>query len=468
LGLKPKDLLCLPHRVALALQADGWWLRSVIIWAKGCDFVGKEWEAQGAVRAALAEVRATANGSLFGLSDDLDRALKRAEAACDDLLSVGAVMPESVKSRPTQAHEYLFFLTPEADSYFDIHALRMAPSPSSLRRIAHTTFWEQEGGDKDYETTGVNSSRSARRALENFSRNPGRNPRTVWFLPSEVWRVPTESKGTFVLADGQQVAHFAAFPEKLVARAIRAATSEAGACETCGAPWMRVVRRLTPEWATDGDSYGKSGAQDPQARYRRMAGRALGGRALGGPHDNPFGGFSTVGWAPTCRCHGFPDRGMISCDRCRGTGEELTTTRKKDAHMPADEARESHKRGIVGNLGERSMIRTGEPCPTCKGAGEVVGDIWNQDVLDAWPRVPCSVLDPMGGTGTTPRAALSEGRSALYGDRSELYTALARERLAVWPGDLPQVPAKRKKKKPDPGEGELEADQLGFLEAFDD
>ena len=33
-GLKPKDLCGIPWRVALALQADGWWLRSDIIWAK--------------------------------------------------------------------------------------------------------------------------------------------------------------------------------------------------------------------------------------------------------------------------------------------------------------------------------------------------------------------------------------------------------------------------------------------------
>ena len=33
-GLKPKDLMMVPARVALALQADGWWLRSEIVWAK--------------------------------------------------------------------------------------------------------------------------------------------------------------------------------------------------------------------------------------------------------------------------------------------------------------------------------------------------------------------------------------------------------------------------------------------------
>ena len=33
-GLKPKDLMMLPARVAMALQADGWWLRSEIVWHK--------------------------------------------------------------------------------------------------------------------------------------------------------------------------------------------------------------------------------------------------------------------------------------------------------------------------------------------------------------------------------------------------------------------------------------------------
>ena len=33
-GLKPKDLMMMPARVALALQADGWWVRSEIIWHK--------------------------------------------------------------------------------------------------------------------------------------------------------------------------------------------------------------------------------------------------------------------------------------------------------------------------------------------------------------------------------------------------------------------------------------------------
>jgi DNA modification methylase len=68
-SLKPKDLMMIPARVALALQSDGWWLRSDIIWAKPNP------------------------------------------------------MPESVTDRPTKAHEYIFLLTKAARYYYDANAI---------------------------------------------------------------------------------------------------------------------------------------------------------------------------------------------------------------------------------------------------------------------------------------------------------------------------------------------------------
>lgn len=69
-SLKPKDLVGIPWRVAFALQADGWYLRSDIIWHKPNP------------------------------------------------------MPESVTDRPTKAHEYLFLLTKAARYYYDAGAIR--------------------------------------------------------------------------------------------------------------------------------------------------------------------------------------------------------------------------------------------------------------------------------------------------------------------------------------------------------
>jgi DNA modification methylase len=69
-GLKHKDLIGIPWRVAFALQGDGWYLRSDIIWAKPNP------------------------------------------------------MPESVTDRPTKAHEYVFLLCKSARYYFDADAIR--------------------------------------------------------------------------------------------------------------------------------------------------------------------------------------------------------------------------------------------------------------------------------------------------------------------------------------------------------
>jgi len=75
-GLKPKDLCGIPWRVALALQADGWWLRQDIVWHKPNP------------------------------------------------------MPESVTDRCTKSHEYIFLLTKSARYHYDAEAVK---EPSTNR-----------------------------------------------------------------------------------------------------------------------------------------------------------------------------------------------------------------------------------------------------------------------------------------------------------------------------------------------
>lgn len=110
--IKPKDLMMMPARVAIALQDDGWWLRSDIIWAKPNP------------------------------------------------------MPESVTDRPTRSHEYIFLLTKSAKYYYDAEAIKEPASESSIQRINQPNFANQTGGDKDY---GENSNRSMRKTLENWA-----------------------------------------------------------------------------------------------------------------------------------------------------------------------------------------------------------------------------------------------------------------------------------------------------------
>ena len=87
-GLKPKDLVGIPWRVALALQADGWTLRSDIVWHKP------------------------------------------------------NAMPESVTDRPTKAHEYVFLLTKGPRYFFDQEAVR---EPAQWERWGDQTNGKHEG-----------------------------------------------------------------------------------------------------------------------------------------------------------------------------------------------------------------------------------------------------------------------------------------------------------------------------------
>lgn len=78
-GLKPKDLLGIPWRLAFALQNDGWYLRSDIVWNKP------------------------------------------------------NAMPESVKDRPTKSHEYLFMFSKSERYYYDYHAVKELGQNGVLR-----------------------------------------------------------------------------------------------------------------------------------------------------------------------------------------------------------------------------------------------------------------------------------------------------------------------------------------------
>jgi DNA modification methylase len=119
-GLKPKDLIGIPWRCAFALQDDGWYLRSDIIWAKGCSGV----------------------------------------------YSGGSVMPESVTDRPTKSHEYLFLLTKSARYFYDNEAVR-----------EESTGRESWFGDCGY---SANSGRNDGSSTEAKPGTGKRNRRSVW------------------------------------------------------------------------------------------------------------------------------------------------------------------------------------------------------------------------------------------------------------------------------------------------
>jgi DNA modification methylase len=122
-GYKPKDLMMMPHRLAMALQSDGWWVRSTIIWHKP------------------------------------------------------NAMPESVQDRPTTDFEYVFLLSKRERYYYDADAIRepmIYPDAADGTRIF--------GGANKH---GANAKQKRTTGRAYTSAPSGRNKRTVWTISTK-------------------------------------------------------------------------------------------------------------------------------------------------------------------------------------------------------------------------------------------------------------------------------------------
>jgi DNA modification methylase len=187
-GLKPKDLMMVPARVAIALQADGWYLRSQLPWLKrNC-------------------------------------------------------MPESAGDRPTSAVEYVYLLTKRSRYFWDAEAVKRANNAATIARRDLQNVAAQEGS---WRANGGAKTNGPMKAVGDPS---GRNFRNSDLFFDSLGLILSES-GEPVALDvnpaGFKKAHFATFPPKLVRPLLLAGTSERGACPACGAPWERMVERTT-------------------------------------------------------------------------------------------------------------------------------------------------------------------------------------------------------------------------------
>lgn len=171
-------------------------------------------------------------------------------------------MPESVRDRPTRAHEYLFLLTKSARYFYDAEAIREPNSNPELTECV--THWRDRPGNGEW-PSGVGGRMGS---VQN-----GRNKRTVWTIATQPF----------------SQAHFAVFPEALVEPCILAGSSERGCCPECGAPWRRVVERevtgrrhVSPK---DANPNRNDGPDEPTSRL----------------HSQYFDYQTlTTGWEPTC------------------------------------------------------------------------------------------------------------------------------------------------------------------------
>lgn len=225
-AMKSKDLCMVPNRFAIAMQDDGWWVRSEIIWAKPNP------------------------------------------------------MPESIKDRPATAHEKLFLFTKSARYDWNADAVRQE-SVSSTRDYKMPDGWDTGPGthdsrhrngrekgkpaDRGRSTYGRHTletslpqdqRRDGRRGLtprhtqdnnqtnlDNVGRGSGRSLRNYEPAPMSVWRVATRPF---------KDAHFATFPPELVERCLLAGCPDGGhvldifgGSGTTGLVAMAMGRRCT-------------------------------------------------------------------------------------------------------------------------------------------------------------------------------------------------------------------------------
>ena len=212
--LKPKDLIGIPWRVAFALQADGWWLRSDIIWAKGNP------------------------------------------------------MPESVTDRPTKAHEFVFLLTKSARYYYDNEAVKEGSVTNDPRRpYTSKGAWDLDGRPKETRHSGEprlngDFTKRNRRSVWTIKSTGNREKECLYILSSDLSPIDKLASIKEMLSGKQSdvwrintkpfsAAHFAVMPEALVEPCILAGCPEGGivldpffGAGTVGA----VAQRLCRHW----------------------------------------------------------------------------------------------------------------------------------------------------------------------------------------------------------------------------
>ena len=298
-GLKPKDLCAQPWRLALALQADGWYWRDEIIWHK---------------------------------------------KSC---------MPSSQRDRCTRSHEVVLMFSKRERYFYDIEAIKEPVSQSMLDQIKQG----YNGSDtKDFDEAGAQSAsgtksniiararaswrgstfddgktgemkhtrggkikvpsgwdtgagahgayhRDGRSKQAEYRENTNTNTARTMVGFNDRWD-ESEARGEVSLTRTKRSvwslgpepfkeSHFATFPSKLVEPCIKAGTSERGVCPVCLAPWVRSVDAefVRQQDVSEEKGVRGNGNQKPLDESDGRDGFPRGTTTT-----------TTTGWAPTCKC----------------------------------------------------------------------------------------------------------------------------------------------------------------------
>ena len=300
------NMVGIPWRVALALQADGWILRSCVIWNKKnpmpesvsgwrwvkCRIkVAPKWHKDNPHPSVAIPGGRNSVGNHSGYSSEAAR--WKDCPGCDKCRDTNGLILRKGNWRPTTSHEYVFMFV-KSGSYF-------SDGDGSKEKCSGTAH---------HRGSGVHpKSASKHESKQNHSYSSQivdvvetRNQRSVMTLSSE----------------GFKEDHFATFPSELVRRCLISSTSRGGCCSACGAQYAPVVeskrsatrpgtnskttsfqdrcgsRLENPEWPNI------VGNRDPQRHTTTMV---------------------VTGYLPTCKCNAPMERPTV----CDVFGGSMTT-----------------------------------------------------------------------------------------------------------------------------------------------
>ncbi len=294
-GIKPKDLMLIPQRLAIALQDDGWWVRGMFPWYKKNAF------------------------------------------------------PESVKDRPTMAHEYWIMLTKTRRYFFDHVAVSQQVNGELKSLLAKLLDSDIDEVMKALKGRNIRSSDIFMLSIDDIIKWYKNYIVGIQSLLTSEGMLYDEEYNPFALlfnTNPSRYAHFATFHKKMLYILIKSSTSQHGACAECGSPYTRSIEE-TPLFpistATEISTYNSKYAGKDQRLFRQGTilsnvatnrKKSVDDAQLLFPDDiqkqkvycrlvHEFGNLKTVkttGWEKTCKCHTNAIQPCIVLDPFGGSG----------------------------------------------------------------------------------------------------------------------------------------------------